>query len=444
MKKIVSMLLALMMVLAVFAGCGSAPASSATSMSTSGNAASSSEPADDTQSLSGSIEYWSSWSETENQAIVLQEAAEAFTKLHPDVKINFTFNGRDNRNLVVSAIESGTQIDMMDANIDNVQKLWSNNILDLSSYMDKTYDSTNWKAYKDCVMPSMTALATSLFDGKTMCIPYIPQAFMIFCNQNIFDEVGITEYPATWDEFLDACEKIKAAGYIPITTDANYCTSWMGYYLSRLIGDAKVEELANDKTKWDDPKVLEAAKAIEQLAELGYFDPNIASNVYPAAQQDMVISENVAMYINGTWLPNEVADTTPDDFKWGAFAFPAVEGGVEGTEAGCYSTYAIAVNKDVNQNVADAAVAFAVYLTTSEYDQMFSEKASAIPMSLEAEWPEDLAAAREVINGYTQRYSSQTSLIVNSDSKQIISDACLKLMAGQISAEEFVKEASNF
>ena len=137
------MLLALMMVLAVFAGCGSAPASSATSMSTSGNAASSSEPADDTQSLSGSIEYWSSWSETENQAIVLQEAAEAFTKLHPDVKINFTFNGRDNRNLVVSAIESGTQIDMMDANIDNVQKLWSNNILDLSSYMDKTYDSTN-------------------------------------------------------------------------------------------------------------------------------------------------------------------------------------------------------------------------------------------------------------------------------------------------------------
>ena len=200
------MLLALMMVLAVFAGCGSAPASSATSMSTSGNAASSSEPADDTQSLSGSIEYWSSWSETENQAIVLQEAAEAFTKLHPDVKINFTFNGRDNRNLVVSAIESGTQIDMMDANIDNVQKLWSNNILDLSSYMDKTYDSTNGKAYKDCVMPSMTALATSLFDGKTMCIPYIPQAFMIFCNQNIFDEVGITEYPATWDEFLVLCQ----------------------------------------------------------------------------------------------------------------------------------------------------------------------------------------------------------------------------------------------
>ncbi len=390
------------------------------------------------------IEYWSSWSETENQALVLQEAAKAYEAAHPGVKINFTFNGRDNRNLVVSAIEAGTQIDVMDANIDNIQKLWANNIMDLSGYMTKTYDTTDGKAYIDSVMPSMTSLAASLFDGKTMCIPYIPQAYMIFCNQNIFDEVGITEYPATWEEFLDACEKIKSAGYTPITSDTAYITSWMGYYLSRLMGDATVSALVKDKTMWSDPRVLEAAKAIENLAKLGYFDANIASNVYPVAQQDMVIGENIAMYINGTWLPNEVAATTPDDFKWGAFAFPAVPNGVEGTEAGCYSTYAIAVNKDASSETADVAVDFIVYLTTSEYDQMFADVASAIPMSNGATWPEDLAAAKEALSSYTIRYPSQTSLTTNSDSKQIIADACLKLMSGQISAEEFVEMASNF
>ena len=209
------------------------------------------------------IEYWSSWSETENQALVLQEAAKAYEATHPGIKINFTFNGRDNRNLVVSAIEAGTQIDVMDANIDNIQKLWANNIKDLSEYMTKTYDTTNGKAYVDSVMPSMTSLAASLFDGKTMCIPYIPQAYMIFCNQNIFDEVGITEYPATWDEFLTACEKIKNAGYTPITSDTAYITSWMGYYLSRLMGNDKVARLVRDKSMWSDPQVLEAAKAIE-------------------------------------------------------------------------------------------------------------------------------------------------------------------------------------
>lgn len=87
------------------AACGgsSSSSSSVAASSTAANAAA--------DTLSGTIEYWSSWSETENQALVLKQAADAFTQLHPNVKINFTFNGRDNRNLVVSAIEAGTQID---------------------------------------------------------------------------------------------------------------------------------------------------------------------------------------------------------------------------------------------------------------------------------------------------------------------------------------------
>ena len=170
------------------AACGgsSSSSSSVAASSTAANAAG--------DTLSGTIEYWSSWSETENQALVLKQAADAFTQLHPNVKINFTFNGRDNRNLVVSAIEAGTQIDLMDANIDNVQKLWSENIKDLSSYIDKTYDTTNGKAYKDVVIPSMISLAGSLFDGKTMCIPYIPQAFMIFCNKGLLEGQGCWAY----------------------------------------------------------------------------------------------------------------------------------------------------------------------------------------------------------------------------------------------------------
>lgn len=333
----------------------------------------------------------------------------------------------------------------MDANIDNVQKLWSENIKDLSSYIDKTYDTTNGKAYKDVVIPSMISLAGSLFDGKTMCIPYIPQAFMIFCNKGLLEECGVTEYPQTWEELMDACEKVKAAGHIPVTTDSNYCTSWVGYYMSRRLGNDRVMELAKDSSQWaSEQGIKDTAEAIAYMAAKGYFDPNIESNVYPAAQQDMVISENVAMYINGTWLPNEVAETTPDDFKWGAFAFPEVPNGVEGSECGCYSTYAIAVNKDCDDAATQAAVEFIVYLTTSEWDQEFTNQANAIPMNVDHVWPENLADAQVVLNSYTSRYPSQTAIITNSDSKQIIADACLKLMGGSISADEFIKMASAF
>ena len=71
----------------------------------------------------------------------------------------------------------------------------------------------------------------------------------------------VSAVPATWEEFLAACEKIKAAGYTPITTDDLYAVNVYGYYLAKLKGDDWVFELVNDATKamWDDPACLEAA-----------------------------------------------------------------------------------------------------------------------------------------------------------------------------------------
>lgn len=393
--------------------------------------------------LNADIEYWSSWSETEAQADALREAADEFMKANPGVKINFTFNGRDNRNLVGSAVSAGTKVTMMDANADNIKSMWSEMTMDLTPYFEESYESTGGEKYVDRIMPSMSGLSAKLFDGKYSYFPYAPQAFMIFCNKNIFDDCGITKYPETWTEFMDACEKIKAKGYTPVTTDSNYATSWVGYYMSRLMGNDEVAKLSNDPSAWSNPKVLEAAKAIEDMAKKGYFDPVIETNTYPNAQQSMVINEKIAMYINGTWLPNEVKDSTPDDFKWGSFAFPTVEGGVDDQTSGCYSSYGIAINKDATEEEAKAAAAFGVYVTTA-FDQKFSDMANAIPVGVDGVWPDSLKDAQQVISKYTNRYPSQTALILNSNSKQIIADACLKLMGGSITAEEFVEMASKF
>lgn len=444
MKKVISLVLVLTMVLALFAGCGSKEAAPAETSAAAPAEEATEAPVVVSEGFSGTLEYWSSWNENEGQAQVLMAAAEDFMKLYPDVKINFTWSGRDNRNLALAALESGTQVDCIDANVDAIKQLWSSHIVDLSEYVDRTYDFTNGKTYLECVMPSMTSLVTSMFDGQYKTIPYNPQAYLIFCNKNIFDEVGITEYPATWDEFVDCCVKIKEAGYIPITSDTYYAPSWFGYYLTRLVGNETVEAMAFDSSMWDDPAVLEAAKAIEELAALGAFDPNIEANVYPAAQQDMVVSENIAMYINGTWLPSEVKDATSEDFVWGAFAFPEVENGIEGREAGCYGTWGIAVTDKASEESKEIAAAFAAFVTTGKYDQMMADDANVVPVGVDATWPEDLKEAQAVMNNFTSRYPSQTGIVINSDSKQIIVDACCKLYAGKITAEEFVKEASNF
>ena len=441
MRKVLAAALsvAMGMSLAACGGGSSKPAEETTKSAESG--ADKAESGD--TKLNADIEYWSSWSETEAQADALREAADEFMKANPGVKINFTFNGRDNRNLVGSAVSAGTKVTMMDANADNIKSMWSEMTMDLTPYFEESYESTGGEKYVDRIMPSMSGLSAKLFDGKYSYFPYAPQAFMIFCNKNIFDDCGITKYPETWTEFMDACEKIKAKGYTPVTTDSNYATSWVGYYMSRLMGNDEVTKLSNDPSAWSNPKVLEAAKAIEDMAKKGYFDPVIETNTYPNAQQSMVINEKIAMYINGTWLPNEVKESTPDDFKWGSFAFPTVEGGVDDQTSGCYSSYGIAINKDATEEEAKAAAAFGVYVTTA-FDQKFSDMANAIPVSVDGVWPDSLKDAQQVMSKYTNRYPSQTALILNSNSKQIIADACLKLMGGSITAEEFVDMASKF
>ena len=441
MRKLLAAALsvAMGMSLAACGGGSSKPAEETTKSAESG--ADKAESGD--TKLNADIEYWSSWSETEAQADALREAADEFMKANPGVKINFTFNGRDNRNLVGSAVSAGTKVTMMDANADNIKSMWSEMTMDLTPYFEESYESTGGEKYVDRIMPSMSGLSAKLFDGKYSYFPYAPQAFMIFCNKNIFDDCGITKYPETWTEFMDAGEKIKAKGYTPVTTDSNYATSWVGYYMSRLMGNDEVTKLSNDPSAWSNPKVLEAAKAIEDMAKKGYFDPVIETNTYPNAQQSMVINEKIAMYINGTWLPNEVKESTPDDFKWGSFAFPTVEGGVDDQTSGCYSSYGIAINKDATEEEAKAAAAFGVYVTTA-FDQKFSDMANAIPVGVDGVWPDSLKDAQQVISKYTNRYPSQTAIILNSNSKQIIADACLKLMGGSITAEEFVEMASKF
>lgn len=457
MKKVVATLVIAGMMLGTVA-CGSTETASKdaaadTSVQTEETAevkdsAEAQDTTEETAELSATLEYWSSWGETESQAQVLQAAAEEFMELNPGVTINFTFNGRDNKTLLVSAMDAGTEINMMDANWDNCISTWSDYLADLTEYYDKTYPTTNGEKYVDCVMSAYSGMIKDACDGKYMGVAYIPQAFVIFCNKDIFEACGITEYPTTWDELMDVCQTVKDAGYIPFTDENAREWAMFSYYLQRKIGAEAVEEICYDSSLWQEGSkyydaIYEAASAVAYMAEQGYYDPNVASNVNPTAQQNMVLNGEIAMYINGTWLPNETAASN-SEFNWGAFSFPTVEDGVDGTEATAFGTYAICCNKNNTQEQMDAAFAFAAFLTTGTYDEMFRDQTQSIPMGVNAEWPAALADVKTIMSQTSKRYLSQLNTKVNSDSSQIIGDACIKLEAGLLTVEEFIKEASNF
>lgn len=430
-KKITSVLFAGFISLSVLlAGCG-------TQGNTSKNDAQTSKS---TSSLKADLQYWSSYSETEPQAGVLKEAANSFMKENPGVKINFTFNGRDNSKLLPTAIQGGQKIDMYDANAVNIVNKFSASNLVLNPYFEKDYPTTKGTPYKDYTLQSMVALDKSLGKGNLYFVPMNPQAFVFMYNKDIFKKAGIKGTPTTWAEFLADAQKIKDAGFTPLTTDPNYSTGIFGYYLTRLKGEDWVAKLANDKTyeMWSDPAVLQAAKAVEDLAKKGYYAKNVATVQFPQAQQEFALDEKIGMYLNGTWMPNEVSQSARKDFPWGQFAFPKVEGGIDSNTATAYSSYGIGINKNTSKENAEAAFNFAVYVNTGKFDEMMVDKASAIPVGKETGYPKSLTDSKKILESTTSRYNSQTSIATNPDNAEIIRSAVINLISGKTTAEQFI------
>ena len=81
------------------------------------------------------------------------------------------------------------------------------------------------------------------------------------------------------------------------------------------ISKDKVKEIVTEG-KWDDPAVLQMAQDIEELASNGYYSEMVGSNVWPAGQNTELALGTAAMYLNGSWLPNEVKEMAGPDFHW--------------------------------------------------------------------------------------------------------------------------------
>ena len=218
------------------------------------------------------------------------------------VKVALQFKGRTGiREGLQPALDAGTKIDLFDEDIDRVNTAWGKYLMDLETLAaDADYEAT--------ANAGLMAACREAAGGTLKSIPYQPNVFGFFYNVALFEEAGIEAVPTTWDEFLAVCEQLKAAGITPMTMDDAYATCVIGYHLGRYVGEEGVRKIVTEGL-WDDPAVLQMAKDIEELASKGYFSENVGTNVWPNGQNVELAGGQVAMYLNGSWLPNEVKAT---------------------------------------------------------------------------------------------------------------------------------------
>jgi ABC-type glycerol-3-phosphate transport system substrate-binding protein len=277
------------------------------------------------------LTYWSMWNENEAQAQVIQSWIEAFEAEHPNISIDAVWNGRQNQTLVRTALESGTKIDFVDQDADPLagglmsegQGYPLDDLLDMPA-LDEDMP------LRDVFTPSVLELFAGQ-DGTIYQIPYVYNTVQFWYNKGLFEEVGV-EPPTTWEEFLAVNDAILEAGYAPLAVESDiafYQIDFLTYYVARAKGPGFLKAAVEDKTgeMWNDPIFLEAAQATRELWDRGHIPAESVGFLWPAGQQTLGFGES-AMELVGSWLPIELADIVEEDFEWGAFNFPTVEGGI--------------------------------------------------------------------------------------------------------------------
>jgi raffinose/stachyose/melibiose transport system substrate-binding protein len=173
-------------------------------------------------------------------------------------------------------------------------------------------------------------------DGKAVGVPYEVGEVAFFYNKKLFEKAGVkAEDIKTWDDFLGAVKKLKAAGITPIVVGAG--EKWpMHFYYSYLVMRLGGEHaLADAKAGKDggfkNATFVEAGERLRELAALEPFQPGYLQTSH--AQSAGIFGDGkAAMDLMGQWVLGMQGPSStngkglaPEDI--GIFSFPIVPGG---------------------------------------------------------------------------------------------------------------------
>lgn len=438
-KKTISVLLAAAMATSLLAGCGSgskpaetkaetaAETTAAKAETEAGKEATEAPAAEGDKKYEGvELTYWSMWTNNEPQGKALQEAAEAF-EAETGAKIKFEWKGRETKNILSSALEAQEKFDMFEDDYTRIAKNYVDYVADLTDMAKAAgYDKVSYEVFNK---------QATEWAGFLPCITEQPSVGGVFYNKDIFADCGINP-PATWEEFMAACQTMKDKGYQPLALDSAYASFLFGYHLARHIGEPAVEELAKNGGWSSNPGLVKAGQEMIDFVKAGYLADG-APDEYPASQNKMGLTQKTAMVVCANYITSEVNNNTGTELNWGLFAYPAVEGGADNT-----STFAGANSIGITKYSENpqAAFDFALFVTSGKQGQNFADLSSNIPADPNNTAPAVQNGTTEVLVNTSSPLSWNMGLNANADKISVIQEVIVKLFEGSYATgEDFAK-----
>jgi raffinose/stachyose/melibiose transport system substrate-binding protein len=184
------------------------------------------------------------------------------------------------------------------------------------------------------ILPEVQELVDqyATYPGRTSVLPYSVAAASVIYNKQIFEDNGL-EVPTTWDELIEVCERLEAAGITPIySTFKDPWTVGQGLFDYTVGGSINVAEFYDEMNALgtrvgpDSPVSFEKTLAgpMEKMMELAaYSNPDAESRAYGDGNVAFGAGEG-AMYMQGPWALGEIAKTAPE-LELGTFPLPVTD-----------------------------------------------------------------------------------------------------------------------
>lgn len=372
------------------------------------------------------LTYWSMWSSAEPQGQVIMEAVDAF-KEETGITVNVEWKNRDIKTILPTALEAKENIDIFEDDYERLAKNCGKYSYDLTEMAEAAeYDTYSFSCFNNNVKE---------WAGFLSCITAQPSVGGVFYNKDIFEDCGIAEVPVTWEDFMAACQTMVDKGYEPMALDSAYASFFFGYHLDRVIGEAATTELSLNGGWSANEGVAKAADQIIEFVNAGYLADG-APDEYPASQNKIGLTGQVAMVVCANYVCPEVNGNTGTEINWGMFNYPTVDGGSSNAFAGSNSLGVSAYSEHPQE-----AFDFIMFLTSGEFDQQKADKASQIPADTRNTEPAINEGATATLQATETPLTWNMGLTANADLTTGIDEVVVQLFEGKFETGTAFAEA---
>lgn len=337
MKKMLSLLLCVAMLVTTLVACGSAPSESVdNSAAADENTAVKAEPQ--------TVSFW--YYHSGDEAAVIEEAIAEYNASQDQYVVE-GLSASDTQKLIV-ALGGNEAPDALFYSGIILKSLQSNGFLaSLQPYIDA--DNFDLSNFTEQSMYDVTA------DTGAFGLPCLVSTIQMYYNIDLLESIGYTEPPKTVEEMYEMA--VKAT-----TLDAEGNIDVLGYPLAPL-ASARQELIYAFGGRWwdeegnltpDDPGILESLNYNIQYRSL-YGIEQTQNFVYTAntnryTEQDMFFAGKQLFRFDGSWLANMVT-SFGSDVNYGIAPIPATEANPEALGSSRYETTTLAIpanasNKD--------------------------------------------------------------------------------------------------